>query len=152
MESLTSSSQKRSAMPSVVIDTNILVRALLSPDGSDALILRLAFERKITLLYSNGILIELLRVLKYPRMKKFGVAEEEIDAFVRAIITYGKAVVPKEVHLCRDPDDNEILGIALALVGKDPVYLVSADEDLLTLRGSIDGVTILTPQEFLKLP
>lgn len=139
-------------MPSVVIDTNILVRALLSPDGSDAAILRLGFDRKVSLLYSKGILTELLRVLKYPRMKKFGVAEVERDAFVRAIITYGKAVVPKEVHLCRDPDDNEILGIALALVGKESVYLVSADKDLLTLRGSIEGVMILTPQEFLKRP
>lgn len=137
-------------MPSVVIDTNILVRALLSPDGSDAAILRLGFDRKVSLLYSKGILTELLRVLKYPRMKKFGVAEEERDAFVRAIITYGKAVVPKEAHLCRDEDDNEILGIALAS-GQKRTYIITADLDLLVLAGSIDGVMILTPQEFLKL-
>lgn len=151
MGSLTSSSRKRSAMPSVVIDTNILVRALFSPDGSDALILRLAFERKIILLYSNGILIELLRVLQYPRMKKFGVAEEEIDAFVRAITTHGKAIVLKEIHLCRDEDDNEILGIALASE-QERTYIITADRDLLVLAGTIDGVMILTPQEFLKLP
>ncbi|MEK7587928.1 MAG: putative toxin-antitoxin system toxin component, PIN family [Patescibacteria group bacterium] len=136
-------------MPSVVVDTNILVRALLSPDGSDALILRLAFDRKVTLLYSNGILIELLRVLKYSRMKKFGVAEEEIEAFVRAITTHGKAIVPKEIHLCRDEDDNEILGVSLAS-GQDRTYIITADGDLLVLAGSVDGVTILTPQEFLK--
>ena len=117
-------------MPSVVVDTNILVRALLSPDGSDALILRLAFDRKVTLLYSNGILIELLRVLKYSRMKKFGVAEEEIEAFVRAITTHGKAIVPKEIHLCRDEDDNEILGVSLAS-GQDRTYIITADGDLL---------------------
>lgn len=137
-------------MPSVVVDTNILVRALLSPDGSDAAILRLAFDRKVTLFYSNGILIELLRVLTYPRMKKFGVAEEERDAFVRAIIMYGKSVVPKEVHLCRDEDDNEILGIALAS-GQERTYIITADHDLLILAGSVAGITILTPQEFLKL-
>ena len=136
-------------MPSVVVDTNILVRALLSPDGSDALILRLAFDRKVTLLYSNGILIELLRVLKYSRMKKFGVAEEEIEAFVRAITTHGKAIVPKEIHLCRDEDDNEILGVSLAS-GQDRTYIITADGDLLVLAVSVDGVTILTPQEFLK--
>ena len=136
-------------MPSVVVDTNILVRALLSPDGSDALILRLAFDRKVTLLYSNGILIELLRVLKYSRMKKFGVAEEEIEAFVRAITTHGKAIVPKEIHLCRDEDDNEILGVSIAS-GQDRTYIITADGDLLVLAGSVDGVTILTPQEFLK--
>ena len=136
-------------MPSVVVDTNILVRALLSPDGSDALILRLAFDRKVTLLYSNGILIELLRVLKYSRMKKFGVAEEEIEAFVRAITTHGKAIVPKEIHLCRDEDDNEILGVSLAS-GQDRTHIITADLDLLVLAGSVNGVTILTPQEFLK--
>ena len=139
----------QSVMPSVVVDTNILVRALLSPDGSDALILRLAFDRKVTLLYSNGILIELLRVLKYSRMKKFGVAEEEIEAFVRAITTHGKAIVPKEIHLCRDEDDNEILGVSLAS-GQDRTHIITADLDLLVLAGSVDGVTILTPQEFLK--
>lgn len=136
-------------MPSVVVDTNILVRALLSPDGSDAAILRLAFNRKVRLLYSNGILVELLRVLKYPRMRKFGVAEEERDAFVRAIITYGESIISKKIHLCRDEDDNEILGISLAS-GQEPTYVITADRDLLVLAGSIEGVTILTPQEFLK--
>lgn len=149
MSSSTNSSRKRSATPSVVVDTNILVRALLSPDGSDAAILRLAFDRKVIPLYSNGILIELLRVLNYPRMKKFGVAEEEINAFVRSLITYGKSVVPKEVHLCRDEDDNEILGISLASV-QEPTYIITADRDLLVLAGSVAGITILTPQEFLK--
>lgn len=141
-----------SGMRNVIVDTNVLVRAFLNRNHSDGRVFAKAIIGEIKLWYSRHLLEELLRVLLYPRLVRYMVTREAIDAFINTIIVHGNLMQSKSTTLCRDPDDNEILGIALALVGKDPVYLVSADKDLLTLRGSIDGVTILTPQEFLKLP
>lgn len=139
-------------MRNVVVDTNVLVRAFLNRNHSDGKVFTKAIIGEITLWYSRYLLEELLRVLLYPRLARYMVTREAIDAFINTMIVCGNLVQPESTTLCRDPDDNEILGIALALVGKDSVYLISADKDLLTLRGSIEGVTILTPQEFLKLP
>ena len=138
-------------MRNVIVDTNVLVRAFLNRNNSDGRVFAKAISGDIQLWYSRRLLEELHRVLLYPRLARYKVTGEAIDAFIKMLMLYGKPVQPKPTTLCRDPDDNEILGLALALVGKDPVYLISADKDLLALRGSIDGITIMTPQEFLKV-
>ncbi len=137
-------------MRNVVVDTNVLIRAFLSPDGSAWRIFQLAIDEKITVWYSHELLTEFSRVCTYPRLKKYNVTNEKSVTFIETLVAFGKVVQPKSLTICRDPDDNEILGIALALVGPEPVYLISTDDDLLVLAGSIEGVNILTPQEFLK--
>lgn len=137
-------------MRNVIIDTNVLVRAFLNRNNSDGRVFAKVITGDVQFWYSNRLLEELFHVLLYPRLARYMVTREAIDAFIKMLIFYGKPIQPQSTTLCRDPDDNEILGLALALVGNDPVYLVSADNDLLALCGGIDGVTILTPQEFLK--
>lgn len=138
-------------MQNVVVDTNILVRALINPDGSDGKILRMAFDETVQLWYSKGLLLEFIRVLSYPRLKKYLGSNNRSDVFLESLITFGKIITPQVVHLCRDPDDNEIIGVAMAVAANHPVALVSADKDILVLTGSIDGVAIMTPQEFLEI-
>ncbi len=137
-------------MRNVVVDTNVLVRAFLNRNNSDGRVFAKAITGEIQLWYSRRLLEELLRVLSYPRLARYTITREAIDAFIKMLMLHGKSIQPQSTTLCRDPDDNEILGIALALVGSEPVYLISADKDLLALRNRIEGVTILTPQEFLK--
>lgn len=137
-------------MQNVVVDTNILVRALIKPDGSDGKVLQMAFDEKLRLWYSKELLYEFIRVLSYPRLKKYLVAKNRSDVFLEALVAYGKIITPRVVSLCRDPDDNEILGIAMAIARDTLVAVVSADKDLLSLDRSVEGVRIMTPQEFLK--
>ena len=47
---------------------------------------------------------------------------------------------------CRDPDDAKFVECAMSC---DAVYIVSGDEDLLTLA-SVDGIEILKPADFLE--
>lgn len=137
-------------MQDVVVDTNVLVRALLKPESSDGEIIKRVVIRELNLLISNGQFDELVRVLEYPRFKKFNVTPETAEIFIKTIITFGKFVFPQVTNLCRDKNDNVILGTALAMVGKKRVYLISADKDLLVLKGKVEKVIIMTPQEFLK--
>jgi len=47
----------------VVLDTNIVVSALLSPQGLSAKLLNLMFDKKLTIVYDNNIFAEYLEVL-----------------------------------------------------------------------------------------
>jgi len=49
-------------MLSVVIDTNVIVSALLSPSGSPAKIIDMVAQQKLRVCYSPDILAELARV------------------------------------------------------------------------------------------
>ena len=53
----------------------------------------------------------------------------------------------ERVHVCRDPEDNRILELA---VNGDAGVIVTGDKDLLVLD-PFRGVRIVTPAEFLKL-
>jgi predicted nucleic acid-binding protein len=48
---------------------------------------------------------------------------------------------------CRDPDDLPVLGTSVA---GQADYLVTGDQDLLTLR-SFHGVAIVSPREFYEV-
>lgn len=140
-------------MPQVIVDTNILVRALLKPGSSDGRIFRLFLDSKITLYYSSSLLLELSRVLRYPRLqKKYHLSDRAREIFIKTIAAFGKLVYPaKKVTICRDRDDNELLSIALEIYHKNPVYLITADEDLLVLKNKIKGIVIVSPREYLKI-
>lgn len=137
-------------MQNVIVDTNVLVRALIRPDSSDGRLVRLGFDGKIRLWYSELLLAELIRVLSYPRLVKYQVTKESVEVFLASIMTHGNFISSRSTDLCRDLDDNEVLGIALALAEDGTAYLVSSDKDLLVLEGKVNDVRIQTPQEFLK--
>ena len=65
-------------MLKIVLDTNILVSALINPHGKPAQIIDYVFENKIRLFISPSIVGELERVLSYPKlMKRHGLERDE---------------------------------------------------------------------------
>jgi len=138
-------------MPQAVVDTNVLVRALLKANGSDGIIFEAFKNDQFELLYSGETLKELKRVLSYKRIfERYNLDNHRIDIFIRTIITFGRFVfTPEKVKICRDPNDDEILSIALAIYTRKPIYIVSGDKDMLELKGNVKGVKIATAMEFL---
>jgi len=136
-----------------VVDTNILIRANIKKTGSDYLVFKSFLEGKFELFYSEKLILELAKVLNYKRIySKYKFNQEIISDFLGSIITFGKLVSsPKKVRICRDPNDDEILSIALVVTGRNPTYVVSGDKDLLDLKGKVKGVEIMTASEFLKI-
>ncbi|MCD7823139.1 MAG: putative toxin-antitoxin system toxin component, PIN family [Oscillospiraceae bacterium] len=76
-----------------VIDTNVLVSALLSShdDAATVQVVRKLFSGEIIPLFSKEILCEYDDVL---RRKKFGFSEEAVDLMLRTIEKYGESVTP----------------------------------------------------------
>jgi putative PIN family toxin of toxin-antitoxin system len=101
-----------------VIDTNILVRAMLNPDGSVGPVVDLLRDGRYVFLYSQATLNELIDVLGRPRMvHRYGITPDEIDALCALVIRRGEAVQPsRTIAACRDPKDNKFLEVAVAQV------------------------------------
>jgi uncharacterized protein len=131
-----------------VIDTNILVRALLNPGGSVGPVVDLLREGRYTFLYSEATLNELIDVLGRPRMvQRYGITAEELEALCALLVLRGELVEPRQViTACRDPKDNKFLELAVA-AGAD--VIVTGDEDLEVLH-PFEGIPMLKPSEFLR--
>ena len=127
-----------------VIDTNILVRALIMPQGTVGPVLLRLRRRDYTLLYAPSLLAELDR----PRIRaKYGLSDEDIKTVLSLILLRGEAITPtRTITACRDPKDNKFLEVAVA--GQADV-ICSGDEDLLVLH-PFEGIPIIQSAEFLR--
>ena len=87
----------------VVLDTNVIVSALINPYGAPASILGLVLEEKIELCYDTRILIEYRDVLMRP---KFGFIQTEIDGLLEYIKEIGSLYIAANTGIrLKDPDD-----------------------------------------------
>jgi len=130
-----------------VLDTNVLVSAVLSDVGPPGSILRAWRDGSFQLVISPPLLRELEAVLTRPRIaRRLGWSEAERTAFIVALGESVMIVAPKkEIALIdADPADNRVLEAA-AEAGAD--YIVSGDRHLLDL-GSYEGIDIVTPARF----
>lgn len=136
-------------MMRAVVDTNILVRAVIKPSGSVGPVLQRLRRRDYLLLISRATLDELVDVLSRPRLRaKYGISDPVLRAVVRLMILRGELVSPqRRIAACRDPKDDKFLEVA---VGGRADVMVSGDADLLSLD-PFEGIPIVTPARFLTM-
>ena len=132
-----------------VLDTNVIVSALINPAGPPGDILKALREKRFTLITSQPINEEILEVLDRPRIRdKYGLSDHLFDI---AFILWEVAEVTSElptVKIVKDPDDNKFLSAA---IGGLAHYLVTGDaRDLLGLK-EYEGVQIVTPVRFMEV-
>ena len=98
------------------------------------------------LIVSRELLEELETRLARPKFSKY-VDGPRRRAFIADLgLSAVRVELPGVVTVCRDPDDNKLLEIAV--VGRADC-LVTGDQDLLVLD-PFQGVPILTPSGFLE--
>lgn len=119
--------------PRVVLDSNVVLSALLFGGGPAARV-RFAWQsHRCVPLASTATAHELVRVLAYP---KFGLSPAEREDLLADYMPWVEVVrvptPPPATPPCRDPDDVPFLQLAVA--GKAQA-LVSGDRDLLALAG-----------------
>ena len=131
-----------------VVDTNILIRALIKPRGTVAPVLGRLREGAYTILYSSELLEEIVEVLSRARFHvKYGIREEDVETLVALVVLRGERVVPtQKIQICRDSKDDMLLELA---VGGRADLLVSSDEDLLVLN-PFRSIPIVRSFEFLQ--
>lgn len=131
-----------------VIDTNVLVSALLSKRSPPAHLVTLWRQGYFTLLTSVHQLEELRRVTRYPKIRARltpALAGRLVNE-LRAVATVLDSL--PAVTVCRDPWDNYLLGMVEA--GGADVLITGDKADLLSLDRHA-GAPIITVRRFLEL-
>lgn len=137
---------KKKKVTKVVLDTNVLVSALLFR-GNLSRIVDLWENGEITPVISKETFGELENVLAYP---KFSLTAKEIKAIIKEnILPFFEVIdITADVSgICRDPDDDKFLSCA---VSSGAEIIVSGDEDLCDLK-KYKSIKIMNASDFLKL-
>ena len=132
----------------VILETNVLLGALISPYGPPDVIYRAWRAARFELVTSTAQLEELRRVSRYPKLKTILPAHRVgtmVNNMQRAIVIVNLPPPPDDMDL-NDPNDVFLLSMALA---SEADYLVTGDRRSGLLQvGSAGRTRILSPVTF----
>jgi len=139
-------------MPKAVFDTTVLVSAFLRrlQGGVSFDLLQFVEAGAVELYISDEILEELTDTLinREHIRRRYQYPDTAVVEFCKSIGSLAViATDVPEVHVVRDPDDDKIIGCAIAA---DADYIITRDKDLLSL-GVYESVEIVTPEAFLQV-
>ncbi|MCK9516795.1 MAG: putative toxin-antitoxin system toxin component, PIN family [Ottowia sp.] len=134
----------------VVLDTNVLLAALISPYTPPDTIYRAWRDRRFELVTSTKQLEELRRVSRYPKLRRI-LPPHRVGAMVNnmqgAVVLERLPELPQDVELS-DPDDAFLVATAIA---GGAAWLVTGDRRAGLLQlGRVGGAAIVTPREFVR--
>jgi putative PIN family toxin of toxin-antitoxin system len=131
----------------VVLDTGILIAALITTDSPPALIYQAWRKKRFELITSEWQFDEFRRVSRYPKLRRF-LKPAEAGNLVNGLRHQATILdnLPT-VERSRDPDDNPVLAMAEASQAQ---YLVTGDKDDLLALGAIGGTRIVTARQFIE--
>ena len=125
-----------------VLDTNVVVSALLNPRGRPALILQLALSKQFRCYVSESLLEEYIEVLERPQ---FPWDEHRIARLIRRLRTVAILVAPqRRIQVTYDPDDNKVLECAFEARAD---FVVTGNARDFPAR--YQDVRVITPRDFL---
>jgi hypothetical protein len=129
----------------VVLDTNILFSALISPHGFPDAIYRAWRSARFEVVTSSMQLDEIRRASRYPKFQAV-LQPAKVGAMMNNL---QRAVVLDHLNLKEETDDpDDAFLLAMALAG-DADYLVTGDRRAgLLQRGHIERTRIVTPAVF----
>ena len=129
----------------IVLDTNVLVSALLSPYGPPARILDLTLLGKLIPLYDDRILHEYRQVLLRER---FGFALQAVEAVLQYVELAGTKVIAAPLARRQAaPDPEDLMFLEVALVGRaDALITGNVHHFPSAIR---QGIRVVEPAAFL---
>jgi putative PIN family toxin of toxin-antitoxin system len=131
----------------VVLDTGILIAALITRNTPPDLIYQAWRKRKFELITSEWQLSELRRVSRYPKLRRYLIPSEAGNMING--LRYQAVVLTDlpTMDVSQDPDDNPVLAMAVAGAAD---FLVSGDKRDLLALGHIENTEIVTARDFLN--
>ena len=133
----------------VVLDTNVLLSALLFKGGLAAIVHAWQQPRatpRIVPIVSKHTAEEFIAALRYPKFALTAAEQAEVLAeYLPYCETIARPTTKKRLPDCRDINDRPFLVLTVAAKAD---ALVTGDRDLLALRGQIDA-GIISPKELI---
>ena len=146
----------------VVLDTNVLVRAMLNVQSASGKILKACERRELVPLLNRVVLLEYLETLTHPAMlAEYPELEpDRIRTTLERLAYIGDVVRQTRIRFPfpRDPRDAKFVELCAAA---SATHLISGDPDLLDLpqghdqtskrfRRLLPGIIVLTPSGFVS--
>ena len=131
----------------VVLDTNILIGALITKGTPPDRLYRAWLRGEIELVTSATQMAELAEVLARPRLQKFLDADE-----AAAIVeNFGARahIVHDLPHVTVSPDSKDNAILAAAIAGEADL-IVSGDKKHVLALGEVEGIPVVTAREALE--
>ena len=128
----------------VVLDTNIVVSALVFASGRLSWLRQQWQQGTLVPLVTHDTTDELIRVLSYP---KFRLSSEDVKALLGDYLPFCEVVDIRnsEISLPAVRDPNDRIFLAAAIAGS-AAYLITGDDDLLAIRATF-AIPIITAAE-----
>ena len=145
---------KRENKLRVVIDTNLIISALIVPDSTPNKLIRAWQNNLYVPVISHQLINELEEVSKRNKFKKYHLLQTQMNKIIenfKSSTELAVALPIKELPLhSRDPKDDKLLSCAF---GANADYLISGDLDILDLNGNtkLGKLKIISAKEFLDL-
>ena len=132
----------------VVLDTGVLIAALITADTPPDRIYQAWRKGRFKLVTSSWQLDEFRRASRYEKLRQF-LKPNEAGNLVNGLKRHAIVLTElPEVDLSRDPQDNPVIGMAIA---GDADFLVSGDRRGVLALKRIGSTRIVTAAEFLKV-
>jgi putative PIN family toxin of toxin-antitoxin system len=120
-------------LPQAIFDTGIIFGATFAPTGIAAKVVQLMVRGEVAVTVSNRLRAEYDRIVTHPgNLNRFAVSLEYAVAVLDLIDQYAERIPnpPTVMHYARDPNDEPLINLAVAVKAD---YLVTLDNDLLDL-------------------
>lgn len=135
----------------MVIGTNVVVSALISPHGPPARVIDLVILGRVTPVFDDRIISEYRQVLGRP---KFGFRVEDVSALLELFEAEGESVVAPPLPGLRLPDSDDVQFVEVAaatvcdfLITGNAGHFPKSTMDEIGARMS---APVITPADFLE--
>jgi putative PIN family toxin of toxin-antitoxin system len=126
----------------VVLDTNVVVAALVAKGLCLEVVQRAIAMRCLA---TSAALVQELESTLHDKFTVTPSTSRFVRLFQQHAMVFEPILPARQV--CRDPDDDTVLGTAAAARAN---FIVTGDRDLLVLK-DYEGIRIITPREFLEI-
>ena len=129
----------------IVLDTNIVVSALIGKHGESAKLFKLIISEEVENYTSTEIIREISEVLSREEITERTLKEER-QFILEQYLIHSKLTEPKTKHnVVEHASDNKFIDAAVEAKAK---FIISGDKHLLAIK-EFKGIKIITAKEYL---
>ncbi len=132
-------------MQKLILDTNVVVSALISNSIPTKILYELVLNQKVETCLSKEILKEYVEVLNRDKFSKYANFKTNADIVLKKIHEISKVYkTDRKINILTDVSDNKFLELAIA---SSADYLITGNTNDFQMD-DFEHTTILTPREF----
>jgi len=132
----------------VLLDSNVLISAAIRPAGPPGRIVKAFVARRaFDLVLSPGVVAEVETAFGLRKLRRYLGDPAEARRWLADLVALADLAADdgRAAGICRDPEDDAVLGAAACGRAQG---IVTGDDDLLAL-GTYEGIPILSPRAFI---